>query len=97
MMENNYSEKYKKTATKVAFGMMIFIIVIGVVIIGFGLFIAIYNNTNGFLIGVGSVMCVVGIFDILLGIKFYKTTRRRIAKITDKEAISRYKRIHGIK
>ena len=96
-MENeNIALKYKKTAKKVAVAIMIFIILIGSIILGFGLFIAIYYKT-GILIAVGSVMCVVGVFDILLGIRFNKVTKRRIDKIKDSEAIERYKRIHGIK
>jgi len=96
-MENeNLALKYKKTAKKVSFFVMIFIIAVGAIILGFGLFIAIYYKT-GLLIGVGSVMSVVGLFDILLGIRFNKATLKRIDKIKDSEAIERYKRIHGIK
>ncbi len=96
MEEKNYSEKYKKTASKLALGLMIFVIIIGSVIIGVGLFLAIYFKT-GLLITMGSIMAVVGVFDILLAIRFYLVTKRRIAKIRDEEAIERYKRIHGIK
>ena len=96
MEEKNYSEKYKKTASKLALGLMIFVIIIGSVIIGVGLFLAIYFQT-GLLITMGSIMAVVGVFDILLAIRFYLVTKRRIAKIRDEEAIERYKRIHGIK
>ncbi len=96
MENNNYSEKYKKTASKLALGLMIFVLIVGAVIIGFGLFIAIYYKT-GMLIAVGVIMAAVGIFDILLSIRFYVVTKRRIAKIKDEEAEERYKRIHGIK
>ena len=96
-MENKeYSEKYKKTASKLALGLMIFVIIVGSVIIGVGLFLAIYFKTPIMII-MGSIMGVVGVLDILLAVKFYLVTKKRIAKIRDQEAIERYKRIHGIK
>ena len=96
MDTENYSEKYKKTASKLALGLMIFVIIVGGIIIAVGLFLAIYFKTT-LLITMGSIMCVVGLFDILLAIKFYLATKKRIAKIKDEEAVERYKRIHGIK
>ena len=95
-MEEGYSLKYKKTAKKLALGLMIFVLIVGAVIVGFGLFFIIYFQTQ-MMITLGSIMCVVGILDAILSIRFYQVTKRRISKITDKEAEDRYKRIHGIK
>ena len=94
--EEIYSEKYKKTAKKLAFGLMIFVIIMGAIIIGVGLFLAFYFMTKTLII-IGSIMLAVGIFDILLAIKFDKSTKDRIKYMKDREAIDRYKRIHGIK
>lgn len=94
--EEDYSERYKRVSYKLAFGLMIFVIVVGSIIIGVGLFLAIYFQTS-MLITLGSIMGIVGVLDILLAIKFYKATKKRIANMKDSEANKRYKRIHGIK
>lgn len=91
-----YSDKYKRTARKLSLGMMIFVLIVSVIILGVGLFLAIYFKTTT-LIVLGVIMCVVAILDSILAIRFYIVTKRRIAKMKDREAIDRYKRIHGIK
>ncbi len=95
-MDAEYALKYKKTAGKLSLGLMIFVLIMGAVIVGFGLFFIIYFLTQ-MMITLGSIMCVVGILDAVLAVRFYQVTKKRIAKISDKEAIERYKRIHGIK
>ena len=94
--ELDFAERYKRVSYKLALGMMIFVIIIGAVIIGVGLFLAIYFLESTFII-LGSIMAVVGILDILLAVKFYFSTKKRIARMKDSEAEARYKRIHGIK
>lgn len=96
MEEENYALRYKKVSYRLALGMMIFVLIMGTVIIVVGLFLAIYFQT-GTLIATGSIMALVGVLDIILAIRFYISTKKRIARMKDNEAIKRYKRIHGIK
>ena len=94
--ELSYSERYKKVSYKLALGMMIFVIILGTIIIGVGLFLAIYFQEKTLII-MGSIMGIVGVLDIVLAIKFYISTKKRISRMRDSEAEARYKRIHGIK
>ncbi len=94
--ELSYSERYKKVSYKLALGMMIFVIILGTIIIGVGLFLAIYFQEKTLII-MGSIMGIVGVLDIVLAIKFYISTKKRISRMRDGEAEARYKRIHGIK
>ncbi len=94
-MEDEIALRYKKTSSKVALGMTIFIIILGSIIFGVGLFLLIYYLTKMFII-LGCIMMVVGIFDIILAIKFYIFTKRRISKMSNSEARRRYEKIHGI-
>lgn len=91
-----YAAKYKKTAKKLAFGISLFIIILGAIIIGVGIFLAIFFQTRTLII-LGSIMFGVGVVDIILGVKFNNSTKDRIKYMNDKDAIARYKRIHGIK
>ena len=90
MEKEDYSERYKKVSYRLALGLMIFVIVVGVVILGVGIFLAVYFQTQ-MLIIMGSIMGVVGILDIVLAVKFYISTKKRIANMKDSEANKRYK------
>lgn len=95
MSDNSiYVEKYKKTAKKLGLGISIFISFLGLVFIGVGIFLICYKQDLSLII-ISIIMIVVGILDIILGIRFKFYTDKRLKKISDKEAIERYIRIHG--
>ena len=93
--ELDLAKRYKQVSYKLSIGLTIFVIILGSIIFGVGLFLLVYFLTQ-MLIILGSIMMVVGIFDIILAIKFYRVTKRRIANMSDEEARRRYERIHGI-
>ena len=66
--ELEYANKYKKTAKKLGKVISIFIIVFGLVLIGVGIFLAVYNRTTIIII-IGSIMGIAGLLDIILAIK----------------------------
>ena len=94
--ELEYANKYKKTAKKLGKVISIFIIVFGLVLIGVGIFLAVYNRTTIIII-IGSIMGIAGLLDIILAIKFNRFTNNRLEHISNKEACFRYCKIHGFK
>lgn len=94
--ELEYAKKYKKTAKKLGVIISIIISIFGIIIIGLGIFLSIYNKTTIMII-VGSIMGVAGILDIILAFKFKKFTDKRLEVISNKEACFRYCKIHGYK
>ncbi len=95
MSDNSiYVEKYKKTAKKLGIAISIFISVLGLAFIGVGIFLICYKQDVSLII-ISVIMMVVGILDIILGIRFKFYTDRRLEKISDREAFERYIRIHG--
>ncbi len=90
-----YSKIYKKHQKRLSFIIMIIIIVMGIILIGLGLFIAIYFKET-FMIVAGIIMAILGGFDIPLIISFNKKTQIRIDKMTEIEAAKRYCKIYGI-
>lgn len=94
--ELEYANKYKKTAKKLGVLISIIIAIFGVIIIGLGIFLGIYNKTV-IIIVLGSIMAIAGILDIVLAFKFKKFTDKRLEHISNKEACLRYCKIHGFK
>ena len=90
-----YSTKYKKHQKKLSLFLMIAIIIISVILIGLGLFIAIYPNDKFLTFG-GVVMIILGCFDIPMIITFNKKTQIRIDNMSNEEAVRRYCKIYGI-
>ena len=91
-----YSQKYRSHQLKLSKGIMIFLLVIGIIIIGSGLFVAIYDFDKAKLI-VGLIMIITGIADIPLAIKFNKIVSRNINALNDIECYKRYCKIYGFK
>lgn len=90
-----YSEKYKKHQIRLSKGIMIFLLIVGIIFIGCGIFISIYNF-NKYRIVVGIIMIVAGILNIPLGIKFKNISIANINKMKPEEAAVRYCKIYGI-
>ena len=91
-----YSNKYKNHQIKLAIIFMIIIILIGLALIGVGIFLAIYESDT-YRIIIGSIMGLLGISDIPLGILFYRRVKRNITRLKEEEAVKRYARIYGVK
>ena len=90
-----YSDTYKKHQKKLSFILMIIIIVMGVILIGVGLFVAIAFKELPMIVA-GVIMATLGAFDIPLIIGFNKKTQIRIEVMTEEEAARRYCRIYGL-
>ena len=90
-----YSLIYRKHQKRLSFGLMIAIVIIGVILIGLGLFIAIYSKEK-YIIIAGTIMCILGVFDIPLIIGFNKKTQKRIDDMIDTECAKRYCKVYGI-
>ena len=88
-------EYYRKHQKKLAKGLMIFILIISAILIGVGLFIAIYNHDK-YIVIAGTVMVALGVIDIPLIIKFNIDTQKRIDKMSDKECYIRYCKVYGL-
>ena len=90
-----YSEIYKRHQKKLSFVLMIIIIIMGVILIGLGLFVAIAFKEIPMIIA-GVIMATLGAFDIPLIIGFNKKTQIRIEVMTEIEAARRYCKIYGL-
>lgn len=90
-----YGNKYRKHQIKLSFVLMIIIVIIGAGLIGVGIFLLCLEYELYRLI-TAIIMILLGLSDIPLGIRFYLSMKKRIAKISDIEAVKRYAKIYGI-
>ena len=90
-----YSLIYRKHQKRLSFGLMIAIVIIGVILIGLGLLIAILFKELPMVVA-GIIMATLGAFDIPLIIGFNKKTQIRIEVMTEEEAAKRYCKIYGL-
>ena len=86
---------YRKHQKRLSFGLMIAIVIIGVILIGLGLFISIYSREK-YIVIAGVIMCILGGFDIPMIIAFNKKTQKRIDNMEDTECAKRYCKVYGI-
>ena len=74
---------------------MIFLLIIGIIIIVAGLFVAIYQFDITKMI-IGLIMVLTGILDIPLAFKFKSITTKNIQSMPAEEAYRRYCKIYGL-
>ena len=90
-----YANKYKKTQIRLSLIFMIIIMIIGLSLIGVGIFLIVYEPET-YRIIVASIMILLGLTDIPLGYKFYQKSKKSIIKMKDEDAIKRYAKIYGV-
>ena len=95
--ELSYAIKYKKRIRALALIFMIFIILMGLGLLGLGIYMIVVSEAKVEMIFVGAILILMGISDIPLGIYFRLRVNKKIVSMSDEEALKRYKRIYGIK
>lgn len=90
-----YANKYRKTQKRISLAVMIFIIIVGIIIVSFGIFFLISSDVKSIVIGV--IMVIAGLLDVSLSYKFYKVATKKINSLSDIEAKNRYVKITGKK
>ncbi len=91
-----FSNKYKNVQKKLSIAVMLFIILLGLVFIGVGIFLCVYEYHKVRLI-IGIIMILAGLLNIALGIKFNRFSQKNISQMSKQEAARRYSRITGKK
>ena len=91
-----YAMIYRNHQIKLARIIEIFLIILGFIFIGVGIFFVSYQPDK-YRIIIGIIMIIAGILDLPLGIKFRKLSIKATNTISDKEAALRYMKIYGIK
>lgn len=91
-----FSKKYKSVQKKLSVAVMIFIVCLGLIFIGVGIFLCVYEYHRIRLI-IGIIMVSAGLLNIGLGIKFNRFSQKNIEEMPKREAARRYSRITGKK
>lgn len=91
-----FSRRYKRVQGRLSIGVTIFIIALGALFLGVGIYFAVVDYTLTKCI-IGCIMCTAGVLNIFLGIKFYRFTKKNLLKMNPREAAVRYSRITGKK
>ena len=90
----NYANKYKKNQRILTIIVSIFIIILGLVFLGIGIFLCLDEKILIKIIGV--VMITAGFLDFMLGIRFIRFSYNNIKYMHNRDAATRYCKIHGI-
>lgn len=91
-----FSRRYKSVQRKLSIVVAGFIMLLGAVFLGVGIYFAVVDYTITKCI-IGCIMCTAGVLNVFLGIKFFKFTRKNLEKMPAREAAVRYSRITGKK
>ncbi len=88
-----YSKRYKSVQKKLSIGVMIFIVLIGGLFLGFGIYFCLKIEFALKIVGI--IMVVAGFFNIFLGVRFNIFSQKNLREMPPKEAAKRYCKITG--
>lgn len=88
-----FAKKYRKTQNILSLVLTILILIVGLIVLSFGIYFVISIDLDSIIIGV--IMILISILDIFMALKFYLTIKRRIKNMKDSEAAIRYTKITG--